>query len=95
VGGVRSKTGATPQEASDVVEAVRGQRALRLQGLMTVPPFDLDLSEVAVHFARLREMAAQVGVKELSMGMSHDFEEAIAHGATMVRVGTAIFGSRG
>jgi pyridoxal phosphate enzyme (YggS family) len=95
VGGEESKTGAAMNEAESVVEAVRGQARLRLRGLMTVPPFDLDLAEVAVHFARLREMAAGYGLRELSMGMSHDFEEAIAHGATMVRVGTAIFGARG
>ncbi len=95
VGGEESKTGAAMTEAGSVVEAVRGQARLRLRGLMTVPPFDLDPAEVVVHFARLREMAAGYGLRELSMGMSHDFEEAIAHGATMVRVGTAIFGARG
>lgn len=95
VGGEESKTGASVEEAGKVIEAVRARGSLRLCGLMTVPPFDLDLAEVAVHFARLREMAAVYGLRELSMGMSHDFEEAIAHGATMVRVGTAIFGARG
>ena len=99
VGGEESKSGAAIEEADQVVEAVREQMfeqlGLRLVGLMTVPPFDLELSVVAGHFERLRMMAEGFGLKELSMGMSHDFEEAIMHGATMVRVGTAIFGSRG
>jgi hypothetical protein len=95
VGGEESKTGAAVQDAESVVEAVRAEGRLRLRGLMTVPPFDLDVGEVVVHFERLRQMAAGYGLRELSMGMSHDFEEAIVHGATMVRVGTAIFGARG
>jgi PLP dependent protein len=95
VGGEESKTGSTVEGAAAVVEAVRSESALRLLGLMTVPPFDLDVSEVAVHFDRLRLLALEFGVPELSMGMSHDYEEAIARGATMVRVGTAIFGGRG
>ena len=95
VGGEQSKTGSTEAGAAAVIEAVRSESALRLLGLMTVPPFELDVSEVAVHFDRLRSLALAFGVSELSMGMSHDFEEAIARGATMVRVGTAIFGGRG
>ena len=95
VGGEQSKTGSTEAGAAAVIEAVRSESALRLLGLMTVPPFELDVSEVAVHFDRLRSLALAFGVPELSMGMSHDFEEAIARGATMVRVGTAIFGGRG
>ncbi|MFW5739226.1 MAG: YggS family pyridoxal phosphate-dependent enzyme, partial [Myxococcota bacterium] len=94
VGGEQSKTGVSVTEAPAVVEAVRAQASLRLRGLMTVPPFDLNLAQVSVHFDRLRELAVELGVKELSMGMSHDFEQAIARGATMVRVGTAIFGRR-
>lgn len=95
VGEEASKTGAGVGEAEALVEAVRRQRGLRLRGLMTVPPFELEPAETAVHFARLRELARGFGLEELSMGMSHDFEVAIAHGATMVRVGTAIFGARG
>ena len=94
VGQEQSKTGCGPKEAPMVVEAVRAQQSLHLQGLMTVPPFHLDVSEVAVHFERLGVLARELGVRELSMGMSHDFEEAIMRGATMVRVGTAIFGAR-
>ncbi|HNS95422.1 MAG TPA: YggS family pyridoxal phosphate-dependent enzyme [Polyangiaceae bacterium] len=95
VGQESSKTGASPDQTPLLVEAVRAQAGLRLQGLMTVPPFDLDLPTVGEYFDRLRGLAQAFGLKELSMGMSHDFEEAIVRGATMIRVGTAIFGDRG
>jgi hypothetical protein len=95
VGEEASKTGGRVEEAQALVEAVRGEEGLRLRGLMTVPPFDLEPEESSVHFGRLRELARGFGLEELSMGMSHDFEVAIGQGATMVRVGTAIFGLRG
>ncbi len=94
VGGEVSKTGGSVEQAAQLVQEVRAQRGLELRGLMTVPPFELEPKQVAVHFRRLRELANQFRVTELSMGMSHDFEVAIEHGATMVRVGTAIFGPR-
>ncbi|MCL2825084.1 MAG: YggS family pyridoxal phosphate-dependent enzyme [Polyangiaceae bacterium] len=94
VDGEDSKTGASMDDALGVVNSVRECDGLRLRGLMTVPPFDLDVREVVVHFERLRLMAEGFGLRELSMGMSHDFEEAIGCGATMIRVGTLIFGSR-
>ncbi len=61
---------------------------------MTVPPWSEDVELSRPYFARLREMAAAHGIAELSMGMSHDLEVAIEEGATWVRVGTALFGSR-
>ena len=64
---------------------------LTLQGLMCIPP---DGEDPAPHFAQLADMAARNGLTGLSMGMSSDFETAIAHGATHVRVGSAIFGAR-
>jgi uncharacterized pyridoxal phosphate-containing UPF0001 family protein len=72
---------------------------LRLEGLMTIPPFFEDMDEARPYFRRLRELrdaAVKAGfvLPELSMGMSHDFEAAIGEGATMVRIGTAIFGER-
>nr|WP_291315114.1 alanine racemase [Desulfuromonas sp.] len=75
---------------------------IRICGLMTLPPYCPDPEEVRPYFRRLRELAAGVaalaipGVEmaELSMGMSHDFEVAVEEGATLVRVGTAIFGER-
>ena len=98
VGEEESKTGCKVKDASQVVDAVREQiaagSAMKLLGLMTVPPFDADVKETAVHFARLRTLAKEFGLNALSMGMSHDFEEAIEQGATMVRVGSAIFGER-
>ncbi len=75
---------------------------LRLDGLMTIPPFFQDSDQTRPFFAELREIRDRLehespgclGEKHLSMGMSHDFEIAIAEGATIVRIGTAIFGSR-
>jgi PLP dependent protein len=65
-----------------------------LQGLMTVPPFLADPEEVRPYFRQLRELRDEAGLRELSMGMSHDFEVAIEEGATFVRIGTALFGAR-
>jgi hypothetical protein len=78
-------------ELGDVVAAVHALPALRLRGLMTVPPAEGDPRP---WFAALRALAAQHHVDALSMGMSADLEDAIAEGATHVRVGTAIFGAR-
>ena len=64
---------------------------LAVEGLMTVPPHHEDPRP---HFASLRELAARLGLQTLSMGMSGDYEAAIAEGATLVRVGTAVFGAR-
>ena len=73
---------------------------LEIRGLMTVPPYDEDLEKVRPHFKRLRELrdelaaAYQCDLPELSMGMSHDFAIAIEEGATLVRIGSSIFGHR-
>jgi pyridoxal phosphate enzyme (YggS family) len=73
---------------------------LEIRGLMTVPPYDEDLEKVRPHFKRLRELrdelaaAHQCKLPELSMGMSHDFAIAIEEGATLVRIGSSIFGHR-
>jgi len=85
------KAGVTPAEADAFIAACRGSYGLTVEGLMCIPPFD---QEPAPHFALLREIAARNGVAKLSMGMSDDFETAIAEGATSVRVGSAIFGRR-
>jgi pyridoxal phosphate enzyme (YggS family) len=84
------KAGCLPDEADDLIAQVRALD-LPLRGLMCIPPEDQDPS---VHFAMLAEMAARNGLSCLSMGMSADFETAIAFGATHVRVGSAIFGER-
>lgn len=96
-----TKFGVPESEASGVLETVTGLPGLDLRGLMLIPPWDSDPEAVRPWFARLRELAGAFAGEgllpadpELSMGMSHDFEVAIAEGATMVRVGTALFGPR-
>jgi pyridoxal phosphate enzyme (YggS family) len=89
-----AKTGAAVDELPQIVEAVRSASNLTLRGLMTVPPWSEDPEPSRPYFARLRELAAQYSIPELSMGMSNDLEVAIEEGATWVRVGTALFGRR-
>lgn len=94
---VQVNTGAEPQKAGvlppdcDAFIATCRTLDLPLAGLMCIPP---DAEDPAPHFKALAEMAARNGLSGLSMGMSSDFETAIAHGATHVRVGSAIFGAR-
>lgn len=81
------------------LRAVQGMRHLKVEGLMTVPPYFDDPQEARPYFRKLREIrdtaiASGFDLKDLSMGMSHDFEVAIEEGATIVRVGTALFGER-
>jgi pyridoxal phosphate enzyme (YggS family) len=89
-----SKVGTAPGEVAALVEAVRGLSNLRLVGLMTMPPWDEDAEKSRPYFRRRKALAEEVGVSQLSMGMSHDFEVAIQEGATHIRVGTALFGKR-
>jgi hypothetical protein len=97
-----SKTGVRAAEVLPLAEQVSRLEALQLCGLMVIPPFLGNPEQVRPYFRRLRELAREIESKnlpgvfmrELSMGMSHDFEVAIEEGATMVRVGTAIFGPR-
>jgi hypothetical protein len=86
------KAGVLPREAPGLVALCRDELKLGVAGLMCIPPLE---EEAAVHFAFLAKLAAGFGLKSLSMGMSDDFETAIAFGATHVRVGSAIFGPRG
>jgi len=92
IGEEPQKAGIAPDEADAFIAACRGPYGLMVEGLMCIPPAEDD---PAPHFAALRAMAARNGVGKLSMGMSDDFEIAIAQGATSVRVGSAIFGTRG
>jgi hypothetical protein len=85
------KAGIDPHEADAFIENCRAQWKLPVAGLMCIPPVD---EEPSLHFALLREIARRHGLTQLSMGMSDDFEIAIAFGATHIRVGTAIFGPR-
>jgi pyridoxal phosphate enzyme (YggS family) len=92
--GEDAKSGAAPAELPDLIAAVRACGNLRLLGLMTMPPWSDDPEASRGCFRRLRELAGEHGLGELSMGMSHDLETAIEEGATCVRVGTALFGRR-
>jgi len=102
LGHEETKSGIDLQELPQLTEAVLQLERLELIGLMTLPPFGDDPEQARPYFRRLRELRDQLagdGVfgdrkGELSMGMTHDFEVAIEEGATMVRVGTAIFGER-
>lgn len=85
------KAGIDPEEAVSFVDRCRSVHGLNISGLMCIPPFD---ENPGPHFALLRDLAEQAGVRELSMGMSGDFQTAIEFGSTCIRVGSAIFGSR-
>jgi len=89
-----SKHGASPEDLPGLVSAIRALPNLNLRGLMTMPPWSDDSELSRPYFRRLRSLAAEHGLAGLSMGMSHDLEAAIQEGATIVRVGTALFGSR-
>jgi pyridoxal phosphate enzyme (YggS family) len=88
------KAGVAERALAPLSAAVRALPALKLQGLMTIPNASATPDESRRYFRRLRELAEALGLSELSMGMSHDLELAIEEGATLVRVGTAIFGAR-
>ena len=98
--GEQTKFGLSEKELMASLERLRGQPGLRLEGLMVLPPFLEDPAALRPFFRRLRELRDRalgeglLAGGELSMGMSHDFETAIEEGATLVRVGTAIFGER-
>ncbi len=101
VGGEESKAGVSEKDLPRLVEKVLRFEHLELRGLMTIPPYFEDLEKVRPYFARLRALRDQLKqefpeapLEELSMGMSHDFEIAIEEGATIVRIGTLLFGPR-
>ena len=85
------KAGVMPEEADEFISQCRDEFGLKIAGLMCIPPFD---EEPSLHFALLAKIAERNGLGAVSMGMSSDFETAIALGATHVRVGSAIFGPR-
>ena len=99
--GEKTKSGLEEAQLFPALESLRGLPAVRLLGLMTLPPYAEDAEQARPYFQRLRALrdrARQQGLIqgiELSMGMSHDLEVAVEEGATLVRVGTAIFGERG
>jgi len=101
LGGEGSKSGADPGDLRAILDESAGLPGVRVEGFMVIPPFSADPEGSRPHFARLRELRDALArelpgstLGELSMGMSNDFGQAIEEGATMVRVGTAIFGSR-
>lgn len=85
------KAGIDPRETTAFVKRCREEHGLAVEGLMCIPPVD---ENPGPHFALLEKLAREAGVEKLSMGMSADYEKAVAFGATSVRVGSAIFGSR-
>jgi pyridoxal phosphate enzyme (YggS family) len=85
------KAGVVPAELPALAALCRDELALEVDGLMCIPPVE---EEPAIHFAFLEKLAAENGFAQLSMGMSDDYETAVSFGATHVRVGSAIFGSR-
>jgi pyridoxal phosphate enzyme (YggS family) len=102
VSGEQSKSGANTESAVTLVEAVSRLNNIRVCGLMTMPPFYDNPERARPHFATLRKLRDRIDagrlpnvtMKELSMGMTGDFETAIEEGATLVRIGTALFGER-
>ncbi|MFO0705695.1 MAG: YggS family pyridoxal phosphate-dependent enzyme [Nitrospira sp.] len=102
IGGEASKAGFVPEGLMTRLESLNRLAHLRIRGLMAIPPPTEDAEQARPYFRRLRELRdaieakgmASVEMSELSMGMSHDYEVAIEEGATLVRVGTAIFGAR-
>jgi pyridoxal phosphate enzyme (YggS family) len=90
----QAKSGVEPERLPSLVEAVHACPNLRLTGLMTMPPWSDDPEQSRPYFQRLRRLAKEQGLDGLSMGMSQDFEVAIEEGATHLRIGTALFGSR-
>jgi pyridoxal phosphate enzyme (YggS family) len=102
IGSEATKAGFRPEELVQVVSAMAALPAIRIKGLMAIPPPTADAELARPYFQALRDLAARVGglgipsvlMEELSMGMSNDYEVAIEEGATLVRIGAAIFGAR-
>src|SRR5262249_32872143 len=97
--GASGRNGVEPPYVAALVERLREPPGIELRGLMTLPPFGPDPEAARPFFARLRELRDEVAngpgdLPELSMGMSGDYEVAVEEGATMVRIGTALFGAR-
>ena len=91
VSGEDSKFGVNPDRLGEFLDEAKHLRNVRVLGLMTMAPFSEEPETVRCYFKSLRELAVKYSLKELSMGMTQDFEVAIEEGATMVRVGSAIF----
>jgi pyridoxal phosphate enzyme (YggS family) len=103
IGAEKQKSGVPPEECEKLLRGLAGCQFLRITGLMTMPPYFPDPETARPYFEQLRQLSekltekgllGQFGPVELSMGMSGDFEVAIEEGATVVRIGTALFGAR-
>lgn len=102
VGGEESKHGVAPEDTVQFIKEIKGLRHLEICGLMTIPPFSEDPEDSRPYFRMLYELYKEVhrtfpdlrSFHDISMGMSNDFEIAIEEGATIVRIGTALFGGR-
>ncbi len=103
IGNDPNKSGIAPEKAKELLQQIRNLSRIRPMGLMTIPPFTRNTEEVRTYFRDLRLLSCELAEEnlfaddeniELSMGMSHDFRVAIEEGATIIRVGTAIFGER-
>ena len=94
IGSEGSKAGIAPAGLGALFEAVSGLENLKVEGLMSLPPFLEDLEAMRAFHRQLRELGETLELLTLSMGMSHDFEVAIEEGATHIRLGTALFGAR-
>jgi hypothetical protein len=102
VAGEATKAGVAPEEALSLVRQAAALENIAVKGLMTMPPYFNAPEKVRPFFAALRQLRdrirheeiANIGMQELSMGMTGDFEAAVAEGATLVRIGTALFGER-
>jgi hypothetical protein len=89
----RDKYGILAEETVEFVNEIKKLEGIKVEGLMTIAPY-VEPEKTRLYFRKLKELALTTGLKQLSMGMSNDFEVAIEEGATIVRIGTAIFGSR-
>lgn len=98
IGGEDSKSGISPNELNQLLEQLSTMNGIRVKGLMTIPPpssGDIFLGKMEELFNRIKDNKIEgIEMKELSMGMTHDYQEAIKHGATIVRIGTGLFGAR-
>ena len=100
LGAEPQKHGILPQEVMDMVEQVDSMPGLQLQGLMAIPPYQEEAEDSRPYFRQMADLLAEMNgrrqqpLKELSMGMSHDYRSAIEEGATLLRIGTSIFGPR-
>ncbi len=98
IGGENSKSGVSPENLNSLIEQISCMDGIRIKGLMTIPPpsdSDIFLGRMEELFNKIKSAGMpNVSMDELSMGMTHDYQQAITHGATIVRIGTGLFGKR-